>query len=93
MTWKDRYMITSARGRVWSRREVASLCRRHVRRIWSGLPRCVALVAAVDGVLDDDGWMRRRRGETPVAVAREVEIEASWRVGQAERSAQDTGDA
>jgi hypothetical protein len=73
------YEIVSLSGRIWTRAMVRTATRRRVRRIWGGCGWCRRLLELVDVVLDDDRWMRRKRGYVPAAVARDVEEEAANR--------------
>lgn len=74
-----RYMITSARtSRVYSRRMLLSRASRHRD---AGILRVGR--ADIAAVLDDDSWMRVRRGMVPGAVIEEAIREAAWRVADA----------
>ena len=79
VNWLDEMIVVSLRGRIWSKREVASLCRHYIRRLWSGTAYCDRILAEVDGVLDDEKWCRNMRGTIPAWFAREVEEEAHRR--------------
>ena len=63
LPWSDRYMITSVTGRVWSRAMV-----RRSALSWSLRPALPYDAQDIDALLDDDAWMRRRRGEIPARV-------------------------
>lgn len=63
LRWIDRYMITSIRGLVYSRRMVYR--------------RCASMCgpgngAQIRALLDDDSFMRPKGGMVPSAVARDV---------------------
>lgn len=66
--WQQRYEITSAKGKIWTRSEIRS---RAVSTASSLLlhkqPRLVVR-AAVQLVLDDEEFMRYRRGTVPARV-------------------------
>jgi hypothetical protein len=70
--WTERYLITSVAGNVYTYRMLADLAMRLARE---GL--AVHLQRKyVHDVLDDHAFMRKHRGETPAAVARDVVFEA-----------------
>ncbi len=72
--WAERYEITSLRGRIWTR----PMLRKRV------LDRARALFLPVepkhvDAVLNDDAFMRFRRGEIPARVVEAIHDEARTR--------------
>jgi hypothetical protein len=86
----DRYMITSSRGRVWTRDMVRKAALRQVKT--SPLPvRGQALgdfdaqtrARLVDMALDDDSLMRRHAGMVPARVVEAIE-ERVWELLHAE---------
>lgn len=64
--FQERYQITSLRGKVYGREEM----RAAVRREMGGFP--AEHVEAALGYLDDDRWMRFRRGSVPSAVVSDI---------------------
>ena len=77
--WQDRYEITSIKGRIWKRSEVA---KRAVEMLKSLSPDTTSTVrrTAVLIVLDDPTFMRPRRGMVPARVIEEAAIEAMLRM-------------
>lgn len=69
--WAERYMITSVKGRVYTRTMLRVLVMRAVK-----LYAHERHASFVDVVLDDDAYMRRHRGRTPSGLACEIEREA-----------------
>ena len=77
--WQDHYEITSLKGRIWKRSEVA---KRAVEMLKSLSPDTtpIARRTAVLIVLDDPTFMRSRRGMVPARVIEEAAIEAMLRM-------------
>jgi len=77
--WQDRYEITSTKGRIWKRSEVA---KRAIEMLKSLLPSSTppSRRTAVLLVLDDVEFMRPRRGMVPARVIEEAAIEAMLRL-------------
>ncbi len=77
--WQDRYEITSTKGRIWKRSEVA---KRAVEMLKSLAPGTTppARRTAVLIVLDDPAFMRSRRGMVPARVVEDAAIEAMLRM-------------
>jgi hypothetical protein len=69
--WAERYMITSRKGRIWTRSMVRDQVMAYARSML--LPVTPASVARV---LDDDAFMTWRRGEIPARVIEAVHAEA-----------------
>lgn len=80
--WQDRYEITSIKGRIWKRSEVA---KRAVEMLKSLSPETTppARRTAVLIVLDDPTFMRSRRGMVPARVIEDAAIEAMLRMQRA----------
>lgn len=80
--WQERYMITSLKGRIWTRAEVR---KRAVDMAYGLLmhekPRAV-IRAEVELVLDDDAFMRVRYGMVPARVVEDVAFEAFLKLGR-----------
>lgn len=75
--WILRYQICSSKGRYYDRTEVHSLARKALRDLgWVLSP---SLARTLELVLDDDEWLRRRKGYMPHALARELAKEAEHR--------------
>jgi hypothetical protein len=79
--WQDFYEITSTKGRIWKRGEIA---KRSVQILKVLDPKTtpVARRRAVRIVLDDAAFMRPRRGEVPARVTEAVAIEAMLRLSR-----------
>jgi hypothetical protein len=77
--WQDRYEITSIKGRIWKRSEVA---KRAIEMLKSLAPDTTppARRTAVLLVLDDPTFMRPRRGMVPARVIADASIEAMLRM-------------
>ena len=77
--WQDHYEITSTKGRIWKRREIA---KRAVEMLKSLSPATTppARRTAVLIVLDDPTFMRPRRGMVPARVIEDAAIEAMLRM-------------
>ena len=71
--WTDRYEIISIKGVYWTRDMVRRRVLDHGRRL--GLPVDPTIVGQV---LDDDAFMRQRRGLIPARVIEDVHEEARW---------------
>jgi len=69
--WAECYRITSLKGRIWTRSMVRDAVMAHARSLL--LPVTSASVACV---LDDDAFMKQRRGEIPARVIEAVHTEA-----------------
>lgn len=80
--WQERYMITSLKGRIWTRSEVR---KRAVDMAYGLLmhekPRAV-IRTEVELVLDDDTFMRVRHGMVPARVVEDVAFEAFLKLGR-----------
>ena len=75
MSFADDYMVTSPRtGRIYTRNALLSRAMRGAMAKAFNVTR-----AQVGAVLDDDAWMRRRRGEVPARVIEAALLEASVR--------------
>lgn len=74
MSFADRYQITSIKGRIYTR---AMLLSAAMRGPMAKLHRVTRKEVAA--VLDDDQWMRTRRGEIPARVIEEALLEAAVR--------------
>ena len=77
--WQDHYEITSTKGRIWKRSEIA---KRAIEMLKSLLPSTTspARRTAVLLVLDDPTFMRPRRGMVPARVVEDAAIEAMLRM-------------
>ena len=77
--WQNAHEITSTKGRIWKRSEVA---KHAVAMLRSLLPDTtpVARRTAVMIVLDDPAFMRGRRGTVPARVVEAAAIEAMLRM-------------
>lgn len=77
--WQDTYQITSTRGRIWKRSEVA---KRAVAILKALAPDTTPIGrrTAVLVVLDDPAFMRFRRGVVPARVIEDAAIEAMLRM-------------
>ncbi len=77
--WQDYYEITSIKGRIWKRSEVA---KRAAEMLKSLVPAATptARRTAVLIVLDDPSFMRPRRGMVPARVIEDAAIEAMLRM-------------
>jgi HEAT repeat protein len=77
--WQERYEITSLKGRIWKRGEIA---KRAVAMLRSLAPDAAPIVrrTAVLIVLDDPTFMRGRRGTVPARVVEDAAIEAMLRM-------------
>ena len=77
--WQDHYEITSIKGRIWKRSDVA---KRAVEMLKSLAPGTTSIArrTAVLIVLDDPTFMRPRRGMVPARVIEEAAIEAMLRM-------------
>lgn len=74
--WQDRYQITSRSGKIWTRSEVL---KRAVDMAYGLLARetsRTALRAAIELVIDDDTFMRKRTGMVPARVVEDAAFEA-----------------
>lgn len=76
LTFAERYQITSTRGRVYTREMLLNAA----TRCWLARTSKVAR-AEIAAVLDDDTFMRWRRGEIPARVAEEAVLETMVRLG------------
>lgn len=78
--WQERYMITSLKGKIWTRSEVR---KRAVDMAYGLLmqeqPRAV-IGPAVELVLDDDKFMRQRYGMVPARVVEDAAFEAFYKL-------------
>ena len=82
--WQDRYQITSRSGKIWTRSEV---CKRAVDMAYGLLARETSrtvIRAAIEPVLDDDAFMRRRTGMVPARVVEDVAFEAFHKLAPTE---------
>lgn len=77
--WQSLYEITSTKGLIWRKREIA---KRAVAKLKTISPNTTAPArrAAVLLVLDDPAFMRFRRGVIPARVIEEVAMEAMLRI-------------
>lgn len=77
--WQDRYEITSVKGRIWKRSEVAKRAIEMLRSLSPGTTP-PARRTAVLLVLGDPEFMRGRRGMVPARVIEDAAIEAMLRM-------------
>jgi hypothetical protein len=77
--WQEHYEITSVKGRIWKRGEVA---KRAIEMLRSLVPGASASArrTAVLLLLDDPAFMRPRRGMVPARVVGDAAIEAMLRL-------------
>jgi len=73
--WQNFYEITSVKGRIWKRSEVAKRAVEMLKVLSPGILAPVGRVAVLF-VLDDPAFMRPRRGMVPARVAEDAAIEA-----------------
>ena len=78
--WQQRYEITSVKGKIWTRSEI----RNRAVSVASSLlfhkqPRPVVR-EAVQLVLDDEEFMRSRRGTVPARVIEDAAFKAFFRL-------------
>lgn len=78
--WQERYMITSTKGVIWKRSEIA---KRAIDMAYGLLlraqPRSV-IRSAIEPVLDNDSFMRTRYGMVPARVVEDVAFEAFYKL-------------
>jgi hypothetical protein len=78
--WQERYMITSTKGRIWTRSEVR---KRAVdtayRLLMHEQPRTV-IRTDIELALDDDKFMRQRYGMVPARVIEDAAFEAFFKL-------------
>jgi hypothetical protein len=89
VNWADRYIITSVKGRIWSR----PMVRTKVLALGRRLLLLPANTDIVDEILDDDAFMTRGRGEIPARVVEAVHEEARLRAHAAAAAAATTSQA
>jgi hypothetical protein len=90
VSWAEKYMIVGVRGRIYTRAMVRAAALKRLRdHLWPILrhPTIVDFVrrhqqeakciAKIDQLLDDPAWMRKRRGEVPVAVTKALCLAAT----------------
>jgi hypothetical protein len=77
--WQDRYQITSVHGLIWTRNNLRSRAAAIARTL---MPDRTPLVVSesVLAVLNDDSFMRPRRGEVPARVIEAVALETFRRL-------------
>ncbi len=77
--WQERYEITSIKGRIWKRSEIA---KRAVDALRTLLPSSTreGRRAAVLELLDDPAFMRGRKGMVPARVVGDDSLEAMLRL-------------
>src|SRR4029077_3560862 len=77
--WQTRYMITSLRGKIWKRSELRNKAVKITTLLAPEQPP-LAIRTAVQIVLDDPEFMRRRTGMTPARVSDDAGMEAFLRI-------------
>ena len=77
--WQARYEITSTKGLIWGRREIAKRAVELLKTLFPGTEP-PARRAAVSRVLDDPTFMRFRRGMIPARVIEDVATTAMLRI-------------
>lgn len=77
--WQDRYEITSIKGRIWKRSEVAKRAIEMLKLLASDATPPARRIAVLL-VLDDPTFMLPRRGMVPARVVSDVAIEAMLRM-------------
>lgn len=77
--WQGLYEITSVKGRIWKRGEVAKRAIDMLRSLVPGASSS-SRRAAVLLLLDDPAFMRPRRGMVPARVVEDAAIEAMLRL-------------
>jgi len=83
--WQDRYEITSVKGKIWKRSEVQARAMKMTTTLLADTPRN-AVLEAVKLVLDDETFMRQRRGMVPARVIEDVAFEAFARLTRKPRA-------
>lgn len=78
--WQERYEITSVRGNVSRRGDLRSRATRMASSLLGHAQRREVVLATVDLVLDDDAFMRPRRGMIPARVVEDAAFEAFHRL-------------
>ena len=84
--WQDRYEITSRTGKIWTRREVAKRAIDMAHGLLLGAKHRGLIRAEVDLVLDDDAFMRARRGMVPARVVEDVAFRAFYKLAPEKKS-------
>jgi hypothetical protein len=77
--WQDRYEITSIKGRIWKRSELLKRAAERLKTFMPDKPPSV-LRTAVLLVLDDESFMRFRKGTIPARVIDDAQMEAMLRL-------------
>lgn len=82
--WQERYEITSLKGRIWKRSE---LCKHTTAMLKTLMPGKTPLArrTVVLAVLDDQAFMRGRKGMIPACVVKDAVIEAMLRLSREDR--------
>jgi len=77
--WQELYEITSLKGRIWKRSEIAKRAIEMLRVLSPTMPSPSRRVSVLM-VLDDPAFMRPRRGMVPARVIEDAAIEAMLRM-------------
>lgn len=77
--WQDHYEITSVKGRIWKRSEIAKRAAEILKSLLPGTTP-PARRTSVLLVLDDPAFMRPRRGMVPARVVEDAAVEAMLRM-------------
>lgn len=81
--WQDHYEITSRKGRIWKRSEIATRAIEILKSLVPGTTPPARRIAVLI-VLDDPAFMRTRRGVVPARVVEDAAIEAMFRMQRGE---------
>lgn len=78
--WQARYEITSVKGKIWSRREIRNRAVAMASSLLLHKQPRLAVRTAVQLVLDDEEFMRSRRGTVPARVIEDAAFKAFFRL-------------
>lgn len=81
--WQGHYEITSIKGRIWKRSEIAKRAIEMLKSLAPGTTTPTRRTAVLI-VLDDPMFMRSRRGTVPARVIEDAAIEAMFRMQRGE---------
>jgi hypothetical protein len=70
--WQDRYEITSTKGRIWKRSELLKRAVDTAYGLFLHKLSRAALRSQIDGLLNNDAFMRARRGMVPARVVEDL---------------------